>query len=496
MPPAPFDDDQSNGLVARSVKGDNAEPLTITEISGLLKRTVEDRFGYVRLRGELSGVKRAASGHLYCALKDEKSVIDGVMWRGNAGRLAFVPEDGLEVIASGKLTTYAGRSKYQIVIDSMEIAGEGALLALLEKTRQRLDGEGLFARERKQPLPFLPRTIGIVTSPTGSVIRDILHRLADRFPSHVLVWPVLVQGKGAADQVTAAIQGFSAMEGSAKHPRPDLIIVARGGGSIEDLWSFNEESVVRAIAKCTIPVISAIGHETDTTLADYAADRRAPTPTAAAEMAVPVRADLAATIADLAARQARAVHRPVELGRERLEARLRRLPQPAQLLQPQAQRLDELSERLRRGLRDRAGLGREKLMAASSRLSPHILSRAVRDAGTRLEGARLVPALLERPLAQKTERLLALARLASQFHPRKPLERGYAIVRDAAGKVLTTKASAEKADALSIEFVDGELGMTQGSASQSPPPVQPQRPKRAKPRKPDAGPAAQDDLFG
>jgi len=495
MPPAPFDDKQSDRLVARSVKGDNAEPLTITEISGLLKRTVEDQFGFVRLRGELSGVKRAASGHLYCALKDEKSVIDGVMWRGNAGRLAFAPEDGLEVIASGKLTTYAGRSKYQIVIDSMEIAGEGALLALLEKTRQRLDAEGLFARERKQPLPFLPRTIGVVTSPTGSVIRDILHRLADRFPSRVLVWPVLVQGKGAADQVTSAIQGFSAMDGSAGHLRPDLVIVARGGGSIEDLWSFNEENVVRAIAECTIPVISAIGHETDTTLADYAADRRAPTPTAAAEMAVPVRADLAATIADLAARQARAVHRPVELGRERLEARMRRLPQSAQLLQPQAQRLDDLSERLRRGLRDRAGLGREKLAAASSRLSPFILSRLVRDARIRLEQARLVPALLERPLAQKTERLSGLARLASQFHPRKPLERGYAIVRDAAGKVLTTKANAEKADALCIEFADGELDMGEaarkGSASAAKATKQ-----RAKPRKQQSDSPAQNDLFG
>lgn len=498
MPPAPFDDDQSNGLVARSVKGDNAEPLTITEISGLLKRTIEDRFGYVRLRGELSGVKRAASGHFYCALKDEKSVIDGVMWRGNAGRLAFVPEDGLEVIASGKLTTYAGRSKYQIVIDSMEIAGEGALLALLEKTRQRLDAEGLFASERKRSLPFLPRVIGVVTSPTGSVIRDILHRLADRFPSQVLVWPVLVQGNGAAEQVSAAIQGFSAMEGSVDNPRPDLLIVARGGGSIEDLWSFNEEIVVRAIAECTIPVISAIGHETDTTLADYAADRRAPTPTAAAEMAVPVRADLAATIADLAARQARAVHRPVELGRERLEARLRRLPQPAQLLQPQAQRLDELSERLRRGLRDRAGLGREKLAAASSRLSPHILSRALRDAEARLRQARLVPALLERPFTQKTERLSALARLASQFHPRKPLERGYAIVRDAAGKVLTTKALAEQADALSIEFADGALDVGEGASATSAPPASAQKKpaKRSKPRKAPSGSPAQDDLFG
>ncbi|MCX9147582.1 exodeoxyribonuclease VII large subunit, partial [Erythrobacter sp. WG] len=303
-------------LIANTRPGDNAQPLTISEISQLLKRSVEDRFGFVRLRGELSGVKRAASGHLYCCLKDEGAVLDGVMWKGGAQRLAFRPEDGLEVIATGKLTTYPGRSKYQIVIEGLELAGEGALLALLEKTRARLAAEGLFAPERKRRLPFLPQVIGVVTSPTGAVIRDILHRLADRFPSHVLVWPVLVQGQGAAEQVAAAVRGFSALAPGGPVPRPDVVIVARGGGSIEDLWSFNEEIVVRAIAECTIPVISAVGHETDTTLADFAADRRAPTPTAAAEMAVPVRADLAFTLADLASRQRRAVYRPVELGRE------------------------------------------------------------------------------------------------------------------------------------------------------------------------------------
>src|SRR5690606_15225517 len=330
MPGLSFDDDEAPaaGLVAKGQAGDNAAPLTISEISSLLKRTVEDRFGFVRLRGELSGVKRAASGHLYCCLKDEGAVIDGVMWRTTAQRLSFVPEDGLEVVASGKLTTYPGRSKYQIVIDSLEIAGEGALLALLEKTRQRLAAEGLFAAERKRALPFLPRTIGVVTSPTGAVIRDILHRLADRFPSHVVVWPVLVQGQGSAEQVAAAVRGFGGIAQDGPVPRPDLLIVARGGGSIEDLWSFNEEIVVRAIAESPIPVISAVGHETDTTLADHAADRRAPTPTAAAEMAVPVRGELAATVADFAARKRRAILRPVAIGRERLEARAQRLPRP------------------------------------------------------------------------------------------------------------------------------------------------------------------------
>lgn len=490
MARAPSNSD-TDGLVARQRQGDNAEPLTITEISSALKRTVEDRFGYVRVRGEISRVSRPRSGHIYTTLKDEKSNLDAVMWKGNASRLQFNLEEGLEVIATGKLTTYAGQSKYQIVMDSLEISGEGALLALLEKTRARLEAEGLFARERKRPLPFLPRTIGVVTSPTGSVIRDILHRLADRFPSHVIVWPVLVQGQGAAEQVSAAIRGFSAMQAGGPVARPDVVIVARGGGSIEDLWSFNEEVVVRAIAECTIPVISAVGHETDTTLADHAADRRAPTPTAAAEMAVPVRADLDATLADFAARQKRAVHRPVELGRERLEARVKRLPKVENLLQPQAQRLDDLSERLRRGLTDRAAKGRERLAGVASRLSPSALKRAHTEATRRLANARLTPALVERPLAANRDRLASLARLAGQLHPEKPLERGYAIVRNMAGKALTSKAQAEKEAALKLQFKDDVLDVVRGDA----PPQS--RPRAAKPKRPPKGtPPAQDDLFG
>ena len=482
-------DSETSGLVARPRAGDNAEPLSITEISNALKRTVEDRFGYVRVRGEISRVSRPRSGHIYTTLKDEKSNLDAVMWKGNAARLNFNLEEGLEVIATGKLTTYAGQSKYQIVMESLEIAGEGALLALLEKTRARLEAEGLFARERKRPLPFLPRTIGVVTSPTGSVIRDILHRLADRFPSHVIVWPVLVQGQGAAEQVAGAIRGFSALSGEGAVRRPDVVIVARGGGSIEDLWSFNEEIVVRAIAECTIPVISAVGHETDTTLADYAADRRAPTPTAAAEMAVPVKVDLDATLADFAARQRRAVYRPVELGRERLEARVRRMPRAENLLQPQAQRLDDLAERLRRGLTDRAAQGRERLAGVASRLTPSTLRRAHGDARTRLERARLVPALVERPLAAKRDQLAALTRLASQLHPERPLERGYAIVRDASGKALTSKAQAEKEPALKLQFKDDVLDVLTGSE----PPARPKRP--AKPKPAPGTPARQDDLF-
>ena len=483
---SPSDFDDTSGLVARDRQGDNAQPLTITEISQALKRAVEDRFGYVRLRGELSGVKRAASGHFYCALKDEGAVLDGVMWKGNAARLNFRAEDGLEVIATGKLTTYPGRSKYQIVIDRLELAGEGALLALLEKTRARLAAEGLFDATRKRALPFLPRVIGVVTSPTGAVIRDILHRLADRFPTHVIVWPVLVQGQGAAEQVAAAVRGFSALEAGGAVPRPDLVIVARGGGSIEDLWAFNEEPVVRAIAECTIPVISAVGHETDTTLADFAADRRAPTPTAAAEMAVPVRADLAYTLTDFAARQRRAVFRPVELGRERLEARARMLPRPENLLQPQAQRLDDLAERLRRGLMTRAGQGREALAGAAARLSPALLTRSHGEAQRRLDRARLSPAMIERPWRAAQERLGALARLASQLHPEKPLERGYAIIRAASGDAITTRADAAKQPALTLQFRDGTLNVAPQKAL----------PRAAPARRPQSDKPAQDDLFG
>lgn len=461
MPDSPFDDvpDRSDpaGLVAKGSPGDNAAPLSISEISTMLKRSVEDRFGFVRLRGELSGVKRAASGHLYCSLKDDKARIDGVMWRGNAARLGFLPEDGLEVIASGKLTIYPGRSTYQIVIERLEIAGEGALLALLEKTRRRLESEGLFAAERKRKLPYLPHTIGVVTSPTGAVIRDILHRLADRFPSHVVVWPVLVQGQGAAEQVTAAIRGFAALDPNGAIPRPDLLIVARGGGSIEDLWAFNEEIVVRAIADCSIPVISAVGHETDTTLADFVADCRAPTPTAAAEMAVPVRSELGMMLGESGLRLRRGAARPLQMGRERLEARTQRLPRPEQLAAQATQRLDELSERLRRGLGDSATKARERLQADSARLSAPLLLARLDRARDRLAAARLAPALIVHKIGNQRDRLQALARLANQFHPDRPLERGYVRVMDGKGRTLTDRVQAEKETRLMLKFRDGTI---------------------------------------
>jgi exodeoxyribonuclease VII large subunit len=428
----PFEDEVGS-LLASERPGDNAGALSVSEISALLKRHVESGFSHVRIRGEISGFKRAASGHLYLALKDENAVIDGIMWKGSSARLAFVPQDGVEVIATGKLTTYPGRSKYQIVIETMEIAGEGALLALLEKLKARLAAEGLFATERKRALPFLPRTIGVVTSPTGAVIRDILHRLEDRCPTRVIVWPVLVQGQGAAQQIAAAVNGFSAMQGA---DRPDLLIVARGGGSIEDLWAFNEEPVVRAVATSSIPIISAVGHETDTTLCDFAADVRAPTPTAAAELAVPVRADLMATLQSISARALRVLQRYRERADERYSFIARRLPTPDTLLGPQRQRADDLGERLRRGL------GR---VAADARA----------DLGRAAGGLR--PALLNQRITQAQNRLDQLWRVAQSLNPDAVLDRGYARVEKRAGGTITSAAEANAAGALRLRFKDGAV---------------------------------------
>src|SRR5438270_2070431 len=336
-------DDTPAGLLANVAPGDNSPALTVTELSGALKRTIENAFGQVRVRGEISGFKRHASGHCYFTLKDKNACIDAVIWRTSTSGLAFRPEDGAEVIATGKLTTYPGRSKYQIVVERMELAGEGALLALLEKRRKALAAEGLFDPTRKRRLPFLPRVIGVVTSPTGAVIRDILHRLEDRCPTRVIVWPVAVQGEGAAARIAEAIRGFPSIQ-----PQPDLLIVARGGGSIEDLWPFNEEEVVRAAAESPIPLISAVGHETDITLIDFAADMRAPTPTAAAELAVPVRAELLLRLDSLARRALACWHRCHDARRTELRAASRALPSAEQLFALPRQRLDHASVRLPR----------------------------------------------------------------------------------------------------------------------------------------------------
>jgi len=320
---------------------DNNPPQTVSELSFALKRTLEDRFGHVRLRGEISKVNRHASGHVYLTLKDDKAAIDGVVWKGSTRGLGVQPETGLEVIVTGKITSYPARSSYQIVIETMEAAGAGALLAQLERLKTKLRDEGLFEAARKRPIPAFPAVIGVITSPTGAVIRDILHRIAERWPCRVVVWPVVVQGDAAAGQVAAAVRGFDALPADGPLPRPDVIIVARGGGSVEDLWAFNDETLARTVAAAATPIISAVGHETDTTLIDFVSDRRAPTPTGAAEMATPVLADLRYAVAELAGRLARAGGRLVEDRRTRLRAAARGLPaRPEDVLALPQQRLD------------------------------------------------------------------------------------------------------------------------------------------------------------
>lgn len=430
------------GLLASEVAGDNAPALSVSELSFALKRTVEGAFDHVRVRGEISGFKRVASGHCYFTLKDESANIDAVIWRGQAAGLRFRPEDGIEVIATGRLTTYPARSRYQIVVERLELAGQGALMALLDKRRQALAAEGLFDEARKRPLPFAPRTIGVVTSPTGAVIRDILHRLEDRFPVRVILWPVPVQGEGAAEKVAAAVRGFNALPAP-----PDLLIVARGGGSIEDLWAFNEEVVVRAVAASAIPAISAVGHETDTTLCDFAADRRAPTPTAAAELAVPVRAELMAQVRELGARAERCARRTQERASEQLEALLRHWPAKEDLLAPQRQRLDDLGERLPRALRGRLDRARGELGHAAGALRPVLLRSAHERA---------------------KERLAALWRIAEAAHPERPLKRGYALVKDRAGHVVTSAAAAREARLLGLVFQDGAVEATVGEGGAPP----------------------------
>ncbi|MGZ5897059.1 MAG: exodeoxyribonuclease VII large subunit, partial [Xanthobacteraceae bacterium] len=368
----------------------NAPEWTISELSAALKRTVEENFSYVRVRGEISGYRGPhSSGHCYFALKDEGARIDAVIWKGTFGRMKFKPEEGMEVVATGRLTTYPGRSTYQIVIDTIAPAGVGALMALLEQRKQKLAAEGLFDEARKQLLPYLPEVIGVVTSPTGAVIRDILHRLSDRFPRRVLIWPVRVQGEGAAEEIAAAIRGFNALPETGALRRPDLLIVARGGGSIEDLWSFNEEIVVRAAADSMIPLISAVGHETDVTLIDFAADRRAPTPTAAAEMAVPVRSELLGEIVSLTQRASACWRRGQEARRTELRAAMRALPTLDGLLQQPRQRLDGCADRLPRALRANAQVHRTQFSRIAAPLTIRLLRNEVERKRERFQSLNL-----------------------------------------------------------------------------------------------------------
>jgi exodeoxyribonuclease VII large subunit len=432
--------------------------LTVSELSFRLKSAVETQFAQVQVRGEVSGLMRASSGHVYCAIKDANAVLDGVCWRGNASRLRAPFENGVEVIARGKLSTYPGRSKYQLIIESAEPAGVGALMALLEKRRKALQAEGLFDPARKRPLPLLPQVIGIVTSPTGAVIRDILHRLADRFPRHVLLWPVMVQGEGAAAQIAAAIEGFNALPEGGAIPRPDVLIVARGGGSIEDLWAFNEEIVVRAAANSRIPLISAVGHETDTTLVDFASDLRAPTPTAAAEMVVPVREDMLYTVHQHQHRMRQAMLRAIQMRRERVEGLSRGLPKPQQLLALAWQRSDEWGSRIQRAMQWRLSQQRERLAGFAPSLQPQRMERNLLLQRERLDAHALrLQQAAQRGGAQATLRLSQTGALLESYHYTKVLQRGFALVKHPDGGVIPSRQAFLASPNAVLEFADGEV---------------------------------------
>ena len=436
----------------------NTPEFTVSEISGAVKRVLEGEFGRLRVRGEVGRVVVARTGHMYFDLKDDRAVIAGVSWKGQVARMTVRPEEGMEVIATGRLTTFAPQSKYQLVIESVEPAGAGALMAMLEKRRAALAAEGLFATERKRPLPVLPRVIGVITSLQGAVIRDILHRLRDRFGVHVLVWPVAVQGQACAPEVARAIVGFNALREGGRIPRPNLLIVARGGGSIEDLWGFNEEIVVRATADSAIPLISAVGHETDTTLIDHAADQRAPTPSAAAEIAVPVHAELCAQLANLQARLIRGGAQSLALRRQRLGDLSRALPRAETLLAPARQRFDLWAERFPGSLRAALRAKAQDLRSLAAGLRPSAIRLEMDKARERLEdrAARAERAIRTQITAQDA-RLAALERLRQSLGYPATLQRGYAVVRDQSDQVLTTARAAGAAQTLSIEFADSRL---------------------------------------
>ncbi|WP_101065390.1 exodeoxyribonuclease VII large subunit [Roseovarius salinarum] len=483
-------------LIDASDSGDNAPEFSVSEISGAVKRVIEGEFGHVRVKGEIGRVSRPRSGHVYLDLKDDRAVLSGVIWKGVAARLSVQPEEGMEVVATGRLTTFAGQSRYQIVIEDIKPAGVGALMAMLEKRRKALAAEGVFDAGRKRALPFLPEVIGVITSPSGAVIRDILHRLRERFPRKVLIWPVAVQGDACAPEVTRAIEGFNALTPGGALPRPDLLIVARGGGSIEDLWGFNEESVVRAAAASDIPLISAVGHETDTTLIDHAADKRAPTPTAAAELAVPVRLDLMAWLDNQDSRLTHALSSGVTARGQRLRDLARALPRPDTLLEGPRQMLDARADRLPAALKASVQARRVQLSEVSGALRPGLLRRATAAEAQRLANtaARLNLRTLQRDIARKRQDLDSLTRRLSDAGRRQvttwrdrleanerlrltmgyeaTLKRGFAVVRGE-GRVVTTRVAAADARALEIQFADGRLDVTRAGGR----PAKPAKPK-------------------
>lgn len=432
----------------------NPPVFSVTALAQAIRTHLEGQFGTVRVRGEISGLRRAASGHCYFALKDSEAIIDSVCWRTVLVTLSIAPEDGLDVVVTGRLTTYPGRSRYQIVVSAIEVAGEGALLKMLDERRRRLEKEGLFDERRKKPLPFLPDVVGVVTSETGAVFQDILHRIAERCPRRILLWPVLVQGPTAAEQIADAVAGFNALADRPTAPCPDVIIVARGGGSLEDLMAFNEEVVVRAVAASRIPVISAVGHETDTTLIDFAADIRAPTPTAAAEKAVPVRAELLAQISDLSTRLMRAMSRFLDQRRAAVDGHQRALPTPARLLADARQRLDELT--------DRQDVAMRGYLDRHRRISEQIALRLVRPKDiiqrcqqTYQSEARLLDAMFAQQMHAKRERLNQLVALLESFSYQSVLRRGFALIKDQDGQTISTVRTVAAGQRIDIHWHDG-----------------------------------------
>ena len=447
-------------LIDSPGQGENAPEFSVSELSSVLKRMIEGEFSNVRIRGEVGRVSRPASGHLYFDLKDDKSVIASVTWRGQASKLATQPEEGLEVVATGKITTFAGQSRYQMIVSEMSVAGIGALMAQLEKRKKKLEAEGLFDKNIKKEIPYLPEIIGVVTSPSGAVIRDILHRLSDRFPRKVLLWPVSVQGESCAPEVTAAINGFNKLTPGGAMPRPELIIVARGGGSIEDLWGFNEESVVRAAFESEIPLISAVGHETDTTLIDLASDLRAPTPTAAAEYAVPVRADLMGWLSSMEERRVRSLTSNLEIKRQRLKDLSRGLPTPADLVAMAAQRLDAVSDRLPRALSAVSNNKRTLLLQTSAGLRGRLLQNKLIDRTKEMNRfVKSIEANIRLIIQRNQSSLDGLERIRQTLGYEATLRRGYTVVRNKDGKLITRLKEADVNKELEIEFYDGKTSL-------------------------------------
>ena len=441
----------------------NLPEFSVSELSAALKRTVEDNFPFVRVRGEISGLKFATSGHTYFDLKDDKAVLNAIIWKQTAKAIPLRPEMGLEVVCTGRITTYPGSSRYQIIVDQMELAGAGALMAMLEERKKRLAAEGLFAADRKKALPFLPEVIGVITSPTGAVIRDIMHRLNARFPRRVLLWPVAVQGERAAGEIAAAIAGFNAMSGAL--PRPDLLIVARGGGSIEDLMAFNDEAVVRAAAASAIPLISAVGHETDTTLIDFAADVRAPTPTAAAELAVPVRAELIAQILDFQRRTLNCFTRGVEQRRRHLTQLARVLPRPEALFAGQRQRFDLAAEGLGKSLLQNLRKHDARLGKIAARLRPATLTQRIARLRDRLDNLTSRTRRCEQAhLKDWRGRLESASRFLESVSYKKVLERGFALVKGEDGHLRRRAEALKSGESLTLLFADGEATAVNGGS--------------------------------